>query len=105
MPLTELEIACMLSSHSLLSEVNSQKEQENSQLCSVPVQLIGSCHGLKRLWSSVSHSFLSDFYIDVGKDKKIKEELEHHMGKVHQMVTNVCLLYFERMRETCVCDS
>lgn len=47
---------------------------------------------------SVSHSFLANFHVDVGKDKKIKEELEAHMGRVHNMVTDVCKLYFERMR-------
>jgi len=47
---------------------------------------------------SVSSSFLSEFHIDVGGNNKIKEELEYHMGKVHQMVTDVCLIYFERMR-------
>jgi dynein heavy chain len=47
---------------------------------------------------SVSHSFLSEFPVDVGNDNKIKTELENHMGKVHDMVTGVCSLYFERMR-------
>jgi dynein heavy chain, axonemal len=47
---------------------------------------------------SVSHSFLSSFHVDVGDDQSIKRELESHMGKVHDMVTNVCELYFERMR-------
>ena len=47
---------------------------------------------------SVSNSFLSEFGVDTGGDDKIKSELENHMGKVHLMVTEVCLLYFERMR-------
>mmetsp|Transcript_8591 Transcript_8591/g.9745 ORF Transcript_8591/g.9745 Transcript_8591/m.9745 type:complete len:2884 (-) Transcript_8591:1352-10003(-) len=47
---------------------------------------------------SVSHSFLSTAEIDYGRDEKIKIELENHMGKVHDMVTDVCKVYFERMR-------
>ena len=47
---------------------------------------------------SVSRSFLSSFHVDVGDNPKIKDELERHMGKVHDMVTDVCHIYFERMR-------
>lgn len=47
---------------------------------------------------SVSHSFLGEFYIDTGSNNKIKTELETHMGMVHNMVTEVCEMYFERMR-------
>ena len=47
---------------------------------------------------SVSHSFLDEFFIDVGSESHIKVQLEAHMGRVHDMVTQVCGLYFERMR-------
>ena len=45
----------------------------------------------------VFHSFISKEFIDYGKDEKIKSELEVHMGRVHDMVTDVCKVYFERM--------
>lgn len=41
---------------------------------------------------SVSDKFLSDFTID--NTKAIKSELITHMGKVHNMVTEVCAIYF-----------
>jgi dynein heavy chain len=45
---------------------------------------------------SVSHKFLNDFTLDCTKDVKI--EVEKHMGKVHDLVTEVCEIYFQRMR-------
>ena len=45
---------------------------------------------------SVSHKFLNNFEIDCSKDTKI--EVEKHMGKVHDLVTEVCDVYFQRMR-------
>jgi dynein heavy chain len=47
---------------------------------------------------SVSQNFLGEFEIDVGGKEQVKQEIQNHMGKVHQMVTEVCLLYYERMR-------
>lgn len=49
---------------------------------------------------AVAQKFLRDGTIQIHVDGKeeIKNELEMHMGKVHQMVTDVCGLYFERMR-------
>ena len=41
---------------------------------------------------SVSGSFLNDFYVDTPKETK--KELVHHMGKVHDMVTQVCDIFF-----------
>ena len=34
----------------------------------------------------------------MAKMRKLNKELENHMGKVHDMVTDVCKIYFERMR-------
>lgn len=45
---------------------------------------------------SVSDKFLNDFKID--NSKAVKSELIVHMGKVHNMVTTVCELYFQQMR-------
>jgi dynein heavy chain len=45
---------------------------------------------------SVSSSFLADFKVDCKRE--VKENLQKHMGKVHDMVTEVCELYFQRMR-------
>jgi dynein heavy chain len=45
---------------------------------------------------SVSHSFLAQFKIDANEQTKLN--LEKHMGKVHDMVTEVCEIYFARMR-------
>lgn len=45
---------------------------------------------------SVSEKFLSDFFID--NTKTVKTELITHMGKVHNMVTEVCGIYFQQMR-------
>ena len=42
---------------------------------------------------SVSEKFLSDFPID--NSKTVKNELITHMGKVHNMVTEVCTIYFQ----------
>jgi dynein heavy chain len=45
---------------------------------------------------SVSHKFLSTFKMDCSKE--VKAELERHMGKCHDLVTEVCEIYFQRMR-------
>jgi dynein heavy chain len=45
---------------------------------------------------SVSHKFLSTFKMDCTKE--IKGELERHIGKCHDLVTEVCEVYFQRMR-------
>jgi dynein heavy chain len=45
---------------------------------------------------SVSDKFLSDFKID--NPKSVKEALIVHMGRVHQMVTEVCDIYFSQKR-------
>jgi dynein heavy chain len=45
---------------------------------------------------AVSHKFLATFKMDAKRE--IKEELEKHMGKVHDLVTEVCSIYFQRMR-------
>ena len=45
---------------------------------------------------SVSSKFISDFKID--NTKLVKQELIVHMGKVHNMVTEVCTIYFQQMR-------
>jgi len=45
---------------------------------------------------SVSTKFLSEFEIECSD--KIKLELMTHMGKVHNMVTEVCTLYYQQMR-------
>jgi len=45
---------------------------------------------------SVSDKFLGDFHID--NTKAVKQELIVHMGKVHNMVTEVCTIYFQQMR-------
>jgi dynein heavy chain len=45
---------------------------------------------------SVSEKFLKEFKIDNKKD--VKEALIVHMGRVHQMVTEVCGIYFQQMR-------
>lgn len=45
---------------------------------------------------SVSDKFLNDFKID--NSKAVKSELIIHMGKVHNMVTTVCEIYFQQMR-------
>jgi len=45
---------------------------------------------------SVSHHFLASFHIDTTTESK--EQLEKHMGKVHDMVNNVCEIYFQKMR-------
>ena len=47
---------------------------------------------------SVSHSFILKEFIDYGKDEKTNTDLENHMGRVHDMVTDVCKIYFDRMR-------
>jgi dynein heavy chain len=45
---------------------------------------------------SVSHKFLSSFDIECSSDTQ--KELEKHMGRVHDLVTEVCDIYFQRMR-------
>ena len=45
---------------------------------------------------SVSTKFLNEFKIECSD--KIKSELMTHMGKVHNMVTEVCGLYYQQMR-------
>ena len=45
---------------------------------------------------SVSQSFLDTF--EIATPPETKSQLEKHMGKVHDMVTEVCLEYFQRMR-------
>jgi dynein heavy chain, axonemal len=45
---------------------------------------------------SVSNKFLKEF--DVECSSQVKAELERHMGKVHDLVTEVCDIYFQRMR-------
>jgi len=45
---------------------------------------------------SVSGKFLKSFSIECNKD--VKDELMVHMGQVHNMVTEVCDLYFQKMR-------
>jgi dynein heavy chain len=45
---------------------------------------------------SVSHKFLADFVVECSST--VKKELESHMGKVHDLVTEVCDIYFQRMR-------
>lgn len=45
---------------------------------------------------SVSHKFLDGFKMDA--KKTVREELEKHMGKCHDLVTEVCEIYFQRMR-------
>ena len=45
---------------------------------------------------SVSDKFLNDFKID--NSNAVKSELIIHMGKVHNMVTTVCEIYFQQMR-------
>jgi len=45
---------------------------------------------------AVSSNFLSSFTVDCDKETKIN--LYKHMGKVHDMVTEVCLIYYARMR-------
>ena len=45
---------------------------------------------------SVSTKFLSEFEIECSD--RVKGELMTHMGKVHNMVTEVCVLYYTQMR-------
>lgn len=45
---------------------------------------------------AVSHKFLHDFTLDATDE--IRKSLEQHMGKVHDLVTEVCEIYFQRMR-------
>ena len=45
---------------------------------------------------SVSSKFLTGFDIDCTAE--VKSEIERHMGKVHDLVTEVCDIYFQRMR-------
>ena len=45
---------------------------------------------------SVSKKYLKGFKMDATSE--VKESLEVHMGKCHDLVTEVCELYFQRMR-------
>jgi dynein heavy chain len=45
---------------------------------------------------AVSNKFLNDFKMDCTKE--IKTALQSHMGKVHDLVTEVCEVYYQRMR-------
>lgn len=45
---------------------------------------------------SVSNKKMSGFKMDAKKD--VRTSLELHMGKVHDLVTEVCEVYFQRMR-------
>ena len=45
---------------------------------------------------SVAHKFLNNFKID--STAAVKSALEIHMGKCHDLVTEVCGVYFQRMR-------
>ena len=45
---------------------------------------------------SVSTKFLGEFKIEC--TEKVKAELMTHMGKVHNMVSDVCTIYFLQMR-------
>jgi len=45
---------------------------------------------------AVSHKFLDNYRMDARKD--VKAALEMHMGKCHDLVTEVCQIYFQRMR-------
>lgn len=45
---------------------------------------------------SVAHKFLNSFKID--STPAVKSALEVHMGKCHDLVTEVCGIYFQRMR-------
>jgi dynein heavy chain len=45
---------------------------------------------------AVSSKFLDDFPMDC--TPTVKKELMKHMGKVHDLVTEVCEMYFQRMR-------
>lgn len=48
--------------------------------------------------ASVAQNFISKWTIDTnGKQETIKQ-LEIHMGRVHQMVTDVCSVYYEKLR-------
>lgn len=46
---------------------------------------------------SVSNKFLKEFK-ELDCPKETQRELERHMGKVHDLVTEVCDIYFQRMR-------
>ena len=45
---------------------------------------------------AVSTKFLGNFEMDAKKE--VRMQLEKHMGKVHDLVTDVCEMYFQRMR-------
>ena len=47
---------------------------------------------------SVSNKKMAGFDIDDGGKSSVKSSLELHMGKVHDLVTEVCEVYFQRMR-------
>jgi len=45
---------------------------------------------------AVSHNYLSGFKMDASKE--VKEQIERHMGKVHDLVNEVCGIYLQKMR-------
>jgi|TARA_B110000285_G_scaffold235301_1_gene316175 dynein heavy chain len=45
---------------------------------------------------AVSHNYLADFKMDATSDVKLG--LERHMGKVHDLVNDVCTVYLQKMR-------
>jgi dynein heavy chain len=45
---------------------------------------------------AVSHKFLDNFKMDATKEVKLG--LERHMGKVHDLVNDVCGIYLQKMR-------
>lgn len=48
--------------------------------------------------ASVAQNFIKQWTIDTnGKDETVKQ-LEVHMGRVHQMVTDVCDVYYQKLR-------
>jgi len=47
---------------------------------------------------SVSSKFLNPNQFDIECSPTVRKELESHMGRVHNLVTEVCDLYFQRMR-------
>jgi dynein heavy chain, axonemal len=48
--------------------------------------------------ASVARNFISNWTIDTGGKTETIKQLEIHMGRVHQMVTEVCDIYYEKLR-------
>ncbi len=46
---------------------------------------------------SVAESFIEKFK-ELDTEKETKNQLMKHMGNVHYLVTNICDVYFQRMR-------